>query len=82
MSQILASGEGRHRHVQSSGATQRHRLGSAIAQYVVNGKELGNLASIFKSLEQTPDDISSRPCILAKTSKGSIFFLLLLNKEN
>lgn len=73
-SQTLASGEGRHRHVQSSGASQRHSLGSAIANYVVNGKELGNLASVLKNQEQTPDDITSHPYIPAKTSKGFNFF--------
>lgn len=59
-------------------ATQRPRLGSAMVKSVVNGKALGNSASVFRSPEQTPDDITSCLSSTAKTSRGFNCF----NKEN
>lgn len=50
----MPSGEDRQRHVQRSGATQGHSLGSAIAKYVVNGKEIGNSATVLKETRADP----------------------------
>lgn len=72
-SKVLGPERSRHRRVLSSLATWGHSLVSAIFKYILKQESDNQMAILFKSPQQTPDDVTGYHSSTVRASKDFFF---------